>query len=189
MNHLSTMPSFVSAVGRQADRTFLICLILVTSTIAVYWPVMTFNFVNYDDPDYVTSNSHVLGGLNWRGVVWAFHSSFADNWHPVTWLSHMLDVEMFGPSAGAAHLVNLLLHTANVLLLFLVLRQLSGGIWRSAFVAALFALHPLHVESVAWVSERKDVLSSFFGLLALRSYVLHAKESPTVHAFTPSRSY
>ena len=106
MNHLSTMPSYVSAVGRQADKTFLICSILATSTIAFYWPVVTFNFVNYDDPDYVTSNSLVLGGLNWRGVVWAFHSSFADNWHPVTWLSHMLDVELFGPSAGAAHLLN-----------------------------------------------------------------------------------
>jgi tetratricopeptide (TPR) repeat protein len=127
MNHLSTIPSFVSAVGRQADRIFLICLILVTSTITAYWPVVTFIFVNYADPDYVTSNSHMLGGLNWRGVVWAFHSSFTYNWHSVTWLSHRLDVEMFGLSAGAAHLVNLLLHTANVLLLFLVLRRLSGG--------------------------------------------------------------
>jgi hypothetical protein len=127
MNHLSTIPSFVSAVGRQADRIFLICLILVTSTITAYWPVVTFIFVNYADPDYVTSNSHMLGGLNWRGVVWAFHSSFTYNWHSVTWLSHRLDVEMFGLSAGAAHLVNFLLHTANVLLLFLVLRRLSGG--------------------------------------------------------------
>jgi tetratricopeptide (TPR) repeat protein len=189
MNHPSKKPSFVSAAARQADRIFIICLILATATIAVYWPVVTFNFVNFDDPDYVTSNSHVLGGLTWRGVVWAFHSTFADNWHPLTWLSHMLDVELFGASAGAAHFVNLVLHTVNVLLLFLVLRRLSGGIWRSAFVAALFALHPLHIESVAWISERKDVLSSFFGLLALRSYVLHAKKSQTVPAFTPSRSY
>ena len=189
MNHASKTPSFVSAVAGQADRTFLICLFLAIATTAVFWPVMSFDFVNYDDPDYVTSNFHVLGGLTWRGAVWAFHSSFADNWHPVTWLSHMLDVEMFGTSASGAHFVNLLLHTANVLLLFLVLRQVSGALWQSAFVAALFALHPLHIESVAWVSERKDVLSSFFGLLALRSYVLHTKQSPPGLVFAPSRSY
>ena len=177
MNHPSTKPPFTSAVGGQADRTLIICFILAIATVAVYWPVTTFDFVNYDDPDYVTFNPHVLGGLTWRGVAWAFQSGYANNWHPVTWLSHMLDVEMFGASAGAAHFVNLLLHTANVLLLFLVLRLLSGAIWRSAVVAALFALHPLHVESVAWVSERKDVLSAFFGLLALSSFVLYAKKT------------
>jgi len=167
----------------------LICLFLAAATIAVYWPAVTFNFVNYDDPDLVTSNPHVLGGLSWGGVLWAFQSSFADNWQPLTWLSYMLDVEVFGVNAGASHFVNLFLHTVNVLLLFLVLRQLSGAGWLSAFVAALFALHPLHVESVAWISERKDVLSSFFGLLALWSYSLYATNSRSTQIFRPSLSY
>ena len=189
MNHPLPKLFNVSAGARLTDRSFTICLILAVATFAVYWPVMSFDFVNYDDPDYVTSNPFVRGGITWRGVAWALQTNHADNWHPVTWLSHMLDVEIFGPSAGAAHFVNLLLHAANVLLLFLVLKQLSGAVWRSAFVAAFFALHPLHVESVTWISERKDVLSSFFGLLALRAYVLHAKKAQTIKIFAPFRPY
>ena len=123
---------------------------------------------------YVTENPTVLQGLHWRGITWAFSTNEQCNWHPLTWLSHMLDVQLFGLRVAAHHLVNVGLHVANALLLFLVLLRLTGAIWRCLFVAALFALHPLHVESVAWISERKDVLSTFFGLLALGAYVRYA---------------
>ncbi len=139
-------------------------------TLAVYLPTAWNDFVNYDDSDYVTENAHVKSGLTWETVVWAFTSGHASNWHPLTWLSHSLDYQVFGLRAGAMHLVSAGLHVLNTLLLFLVLRGLTGTLWRSALVAALFALHPLHVESVAWVSERKDVLSTCFFLLTLGAY-------------------
>ena len=159
------------------SRPALICLVLAVITLATYWPVTNCEFINFDDQEYVTFNQHVQGGLTWSGLAWAFTTGWTSNWHPLTWVSHMLDAEllagMSGNEAAGPHLVNLLFHVANTVLLFLVLLELTGARWRSALVAALFALHPLHVESVAWVSERKDVLSTFFMMLTLRAYVRH----------------
>ncbi len=153
----------------------LLCLLLAVTTFAVFLPIARHGYVNYDDSDYVTANAHVQGGLQWNNVVWAFTSGHASNWHPLTWLSHMLDCQLFGQNAGAHHLVSVGFHIANTLLLFLLLRRMTGSRWRSVMVAALFALHPLHVESVAWVSERKDVLSAFFFLLTVGAYVRYAE--------------
>jgi protein O-mannosyl-transferase len=152
-----------------------LCALLGLVTVLVYLPTVWNGFVNYDDSDYVTENAHVKSGLNWATVVWAFRTGHASNWHPLTWLSHSLDWQVFGLAPGPMHLVSLGLHVANTLLLFLVLRGLTGALWRSALVAALFALHPLHVESVAWVSERKDVLSTCFFLLTLGAYARHVQ--------------
>ena len=148
----------------------MICCALAAITVLVYAPMLWHGFVNYDDPDYITGNEHVKAGLTWPGIVWAFTSGDAANWHPLTWISHMTDWQLFGPNPAGHHLMNLLFHTANTLLLFLLLNQLTGTIWRSFFVAALFAWHPLHVESVAWASERKDVLSAFFWMLTILCY-------------------
>ena len=148
----------------------LIALLLALITLAVYLPASTFAFINYDDNDYVTANAVVKRGLKWSGLVWAFTAFHAGNWHPLTWLSHMADCELFRLNAGAHHFVNVLFHAANVALLFRLLLRITEKIWPCAVVAALFAWHPPHVESVAWVSERKDVLSTFFALLALLSY-------------------
>ncbi len=160
----------------RANRLKLvICLLLIVATIAVFWQVYNHDFVNYDDNLYVTENRHVQAGLTWEGIIWAFTTTHASNWHPLTWLSHMLDCQLFGLNAGGHHLTNLLFHIANTLLLFLVFNRMTGAIWRSAFVAALFALHPLHVESVAWVAERKDVLSTFFWMLTMWAYARYAE--------------
>lgn len=148
----------------------LMCLLLAAAAVAAFWPVLHLGFINFDDNVYVRENPHVLGGLSWENVRWAWSTGEAANWHPLTWMSHMLDVDVSGPTAAAQHTTNLVLHVANVLLLFLLLAQLTGAGWRSAVVAALFGLHPLHVESVTWISERKDVLSAFFFFLALWSY-------------------
>ena len=150
--------------------SFAACLLLVLVTLGVYWPVTNHEFVDYDDGDYVTGNTQVQRGLTWVGVKWAFTTGHASNWHPLTWLSHELDVSVFGKHAGGHHLTSVLIHCANVVLVFLLLKTLTEARWRSVIVAGLFALHPLHVESVAWVSERKDVLSAFFGLLTLWCY-------------------
>ena len=152
------------------------CLLLAVTTLAVFLPVARNDYVNYDDSDYVTANAHVQSGLKWANVVWAFKSGHASNWHPLTWMSHMLDLQLFGEKPGAQHLVSLGFHVANALLLFLLLRRMTGAHWRSGMVAALFALHPLHVESVAWISERKDVLSAFFFLLTLGAYGRYAED-------------
>jgi len=149
----------------------LACAALVILNLAVYWPVVGFGFVDLDDPAYVTENANVASGITWRGAVVAFTSITAANWHPVTMLSHMADVQVFGLWAGGHHLTNLFLHIANTLLLFGLLRRTTGTFGGSLFVAALFAVHPLHVESVAWISERKDVLSTFFALLCVWAYV------------------
>ncbi len=162
----------------KIDRTRLICCAaLVFITMAVYWPVRQFDFTNYDDTDYVTYNPAIQKGLTPAGVEWAFKTGHASNWHPLTWISHMVDCGLYGLKPGGHHLTNLLFHAANAVLLFLVLLQLTGATWRSALVAALFAWHPLHVESVAWVSERKDVLSTFFWLLTMFAYAKYANES------------
>jgi Tfp pilus assembly protein PilF len=152
----------------------LICLFLVTFTFAVYWQVRSFTFVNYDDSQYVTENQYVKDGLNYKSIRWAFSSYHAANWHPLTWLSHMLDIQLYGMNPGAHHQTNLIFHIANALLLFFVFGKMTSNLWQSGFVAALFALHPLHVESVAWVAERKDVLSTFFWMLTMFSYARYA---------------
>jgi tetratricopeptide (TPR) repeat protein len=148
----------------------LVCLLLAATTLAVYWQVRNYDFIRWDDPVYVTENPHVQAGLSRESVVWAFTSAHAGFRIPLTWLSLMLDFEFYGLNAGGYHVTNLLFHIANALLLFLVLKRMTGAFWRSGFVAALFALHPLHVESVAWVTERKDVLSTLFWILTMWSY-------------------
>ena len=160
----------------------LICLALAVVTAALYWPITHYGFVNFDDDDYITNNSHVQAGLTWAGVIWAFQTGAAANWHPLTWLSHMLDCQLYGLNPGGHHSTNLIFHVINTLLLFLWLRQLTGTLWRSAMVAALFAWHPLHVESVAWASERKDVLSTFFWMLTLIAYTRYAQKRSKVEA-------
>jgi tetratricopeptide (TPR) repeat protein len=152
----------------------LICLVLVLGTVALYWPLAHFPFILYDDEQYITGNQHVVTGLTWENFKWAFTTGEAANWHPLTWLSHQADCSMFGLNAGRHHFVNVLLHAANAVLVFIFLRVATGAVWRSALVAALFAWHPLRVESVAWASERKDVLSTFFFLLTLIAYVKYA---------------
>ncbi len=158
----------------------LICLALILSTLSVFWQVRNFAFVNFDDNYYVYENPHVLNGLTWDGIIWAFTTPNIGNWLPLTWLSFMLDCQLFGANPGWMHLVNLLLHIANTLLLFAVLRKMTGALWSSAFVAAAFAIHPMHVESVAWIAERKDVLSTLFLLLTLAAYVSYVKRRSAV---------
>jgi hypothetical protein len=164
-------------------RSLVIGLGLLAAIGVVYWPVRHFEFINFDDDVYVWANPEVQNGLTLRGLAWAFTTGHAGNWHPLTWLSHMLDCQLFGVNAGAHHLVNVLFHAANTLLLFGVLKRMTGARWRSALVAALFALHPLHVESVAWVAERKDVLSTCFWLLTLWAYVRYVQK-PEIHYST-----
>ncbi len=158
----------------KLERAALCYGLLALITVAVYLPVIELSFVTFDDTHYVTNNPKVQAGLSWDSIRWAFTRAHAANWHPLTWLSHMLDCELYGLKPAGHHLTNLLLHTANTLLLFGLLKRLTGAFWRSALVAALFALHPLHVESVAWVAERKDVLSTLFFMLTLWAYVLYA---------------
>jgi tetratricopeptide (TPR) repeat protein len=156
--------------NRWWHQGWLLGLLLAAITLSTYLPVWRHSYLRFDDADYVTDNGRVLSGLTWAGIQWAFTTFHSSNWHPLTWLSHMLDAQLFGPGPAGPHAVNLIFHILNTLLLFVLLRRLSGAVWRSALVAALFALHPLHVESVAWVAERKDVLSAFFFLLTLMAY-------------------
>ena len=137
-------------------------LLLIASTLLVYAPIKNYQYINWDDNTYVTEKNWVKRDLTWESVRWAMTTMEEANWHPLAWLSHMLDVQLFGLNPAGHHLTNLLLHLANVLLLFAVLQQMTGAVWRSALVAALFALHPLNVESVAWVAERNNVLSTLF---------------------------
>ena len=156
-------------------RVSSICLVLAALVLAVYWPVGHFAFIDYDDPAFITGNPQVRVGVTWSSVRYALAQSVVGNWHPVTTLSHILDCQIFGVHPGPMHFVNAAFHAANALLLFLVLRRMTGAIWRSAIVAAFFALHPLRVESVAWISERKDVLSAFFFLLTIWAYVRYVQ--------------
>jgi hypothetical protein len=187
----------VNVLASSRWRTLCACAALTLATLVVYWPAHQYQFVAYDDDDYVYQNPVVRAGLTWQGVEWAFVDRQANNWHPLTWLSHMTDCQLFGLHAGGPHLVNVALHCANVVLLFLLLQTLlrrteipppqSDPFWRNLFVAALFALHPLRVESVAWISERKDVLSGFFGLLALLCYAKYAVSRRAPKASAPYR--
>ena len=162
-------------------KKFLVCFVLALVTAGIYLPVHGYEFLNYDDVDYVVENVHVRAGLTLDDIRWAFTTSHSGNWHPLTWLSHMADIQLFGLNAGAHHGVNVLFHIANTLLLFLLLTRMTSAPWPSAMVAALFAWHPLHVESVAWIAERKDVLSTFFALLSLGAYIRYAESNRQLH--------
>ena len=164
-------------------RDWLVVLLLVVATVSVYWQVRGHDFVNHDDNIYAYENKNVQAGLTGENVVWAFVRPHIGHWHPMTWLSYMVDVELFGPNPGALHTTNLVLHTAGAVLLFLVLRRMTGAIWKSAFVAALFALHPLHVEPVAWISSRKDVLSGVFLMLTVLSYARYVDRPGVLRYF------
>jgi protein O-mannosyl-transferase len=157
-------------------RTLWMSLLLALVTAAVFCPVGRCEFINYDDPLYVTENPHVLAGLNWSGLAWAFgHIHTETYWHPLSWLSHMADCQFFGLNPGAHHLVSLWFHALNTVLVFVVFQRLTGAFWRCAALAALFGLHPLQVDTVAWVTERKNLLSAFFGLLCLWAYARYAQ--------------
>lgn len=157
-----------------------VLILLAAATVAVYFQVSAFDFIDLDDPTYVTSNGFVKQGMTIQGVRWAFSSFHGANWHPLTWISHMIDVQFFGMNPGMHHLTSVFFHVLNTLLLFLILERMTGAIWKSAAVAALFALHPLHVESVAWVSERKDVLSTFFWMLTMAAYLWYVERRTVV---------
>jgi len=161
--------------GRQWQK-WLVCLLLGAVVLAVFWPAVRGDFVSFDDYDYVLDNKDIQHGLNWRSIQWAFTTAHTSNWHPLTWVSHILDWQLYGLEPGGHHFTSLLLHLANSVLLFLLLNRLTGALWRSAFVAAMFALHPLRVESVVWISERKDVLSSLFWMLSVGAYVRYAEK-------------
>lgn len=154
-----------------------ISIFLAAIVWAVFGRTIHYDFVNFDDDEYVYENPMVAGGLTERGVLWAFTRFHSNNWHPLTWVSHMADCEFYGLDAGGHHLTNVLLHAAAAILLFLVLRSATGFLWRSAFVAAIFAIHPLRVESVAWVSERKDILSGIFFMLTIAAYLYYVRRS------------
>lgn len=151
-----------------------ICLGLCLAVFVAYLPVMQAGFLNFDDPEYVYSNPHVNTGLTRSNIAWAWTTFQAANWHPLTWMSHQLDCQFFDLRPRSHHFINLCWHMANTVCLYLVLRRMTGEEWRPALVAALFGLHPLHVESVAWLSERKDVTSTFFALVTLGAYTLYA---------------
>jgi Flp pilus assembly protein TadD len=156
-------------VKKNSDLTICLCLFAVT--VLVYSQVHNFSFLSFDDTQGLLGNPQVRDGLTWSGIVWAFTTGYASNWFPVTWISHMLDFQFFGQDAGWHHLVNVLIHALSSMLLFALLKRMTGRLWESAFVAFVFALHPLHVESVAWVSERKDVLFAFFWFLTTWLYL------------------
>src|SRR6202140_2611979 len=157
-------------------RTLLGCLCLVAAVLASYNPVVHNRFIRYDDDGYIIDNPHVKAGLTWSTVKWAFTTYQQANWHPLTWISHALDYQLFGMNPAGHHYVGVLLHAANAVLLFLLLQSATGFRWRSLMVAALFALHPINVESVAWAAERKNVLSMLFFLLALHAYGWSARK-------------
>lgn len=154
-----------------------ICAVIISVTIGVYWQVHDHGFIHYDDDIYITDNEYVQKGFSLDTILWAFTDTRSGNIHPLTWYSHMLDYQLFGGDAGKHHLVSVLFHVINSILVFLVFRRMTGRLWASAFVSAMFALHPLHVESVAWASERKDVLSTLFFLLTIRFYVQYTKNT------------
>ncbi len=176
IGHESSLNAPLDAGRRESSwRATAICLTLAAITFAVFGQTLTHEFIGFDDNLYVYSNPIVSRGLTLKGFVWAFTHVHSSNWHPLTWLSHMLDCQWYGLHPGGHHLTSVLLHTASVISLFLVLRRMTGALWRSAFVAAVFAIHPLRVESVAWVAERKDVLSGLFFILTVGAYVRYAR--------------
>jgi Flp pilus assembly protein TadD len=179
----SLVTSMMEALQKNS-RCLLICFMLLLVTLLTYRQVMDHEFINYDDGEYVAENPQVQAGLTAQGGKWAFTTFHAGNWHPLTWLSHMLDCQLFGLKPAGHHGMNLFLHIASTLLLFLVFHRMTKALYQSAFVAALFALHPLHVESVAWVAERKDVLSACFWMLTMGAYAYYA-ERPDIRRYLP----
>ena len=176
-------------VAQPRFPVWLMAVLLALVTMALYWPATGHDFVNLDDGLYVYENAHVQSGLNWQSIQWAFSNLQAGFWHPLTWLSILADCQFYGLHAGGHHLTSVLLHVASTVLLFLALQRMTGATWRSVFVAALFGLHPLHVESVAWVAERKDVLSGFFWMLTLWAYVRYVRtRSQRSEVQSPSKS-
>ncbi len=174
----------------QTDRArYIIIALLLISTIAVYWPAINHEFVNYDDPAYVTGNAHVRTGFTRENIRWAFTTTLMGNWNPVTWLSHMADSQLFGLDPRGHHLISILLHGLNTILLFIFLNRITGTLWRSALVAVIFSLHPLRVESVAWVSERKDVLSAFFFMTTLLAYAFYVEKPGVIRYITIIMSF
>jgi protein O-mannosyl-transferase len=176
-NHVANAPS------SDGKRTLILCLLLAAGTLALYNRVSHAGFLRYDDDRYVVENPHVRAGIHWSTITWAFTSFEQANWHPITWLSHALDCQLFGLNPAGHHYLNLLLHTANVILLFLLLQGMTGYTRRSLVVAALFAVHPMNVESVAWIAERKNLLCMFFFLLTLLAYSLYARR-PSLSRYT-----
>ena len=174
-------------------RDLWICLFLLAAILVVYSPVRNHQFILSDDPDYVTENPRVIAGLTIEGVAWAFTTGHAGNWFPLTWISLMADCELFGVNAGADAVINALLHALAALLLFAILKRATGASWRAAFVAFLFGLHPIHVESVAWIAERKDVLNALFWFLTIWAYLGYVKRpgfrryALVLAAFCPNR--
>jgi len=162
-------------MNRSYRLDLIICLVLALSTVLVYWDIFSHQFVIIDDPVYVVQNPYVQSGLTPQNVKWAFTTTRAEFWHPLTWLSYMLDTQVLGGQPAGYLFTNLLLHVLSAILVFLLFRRMTGAAWQSAFVAALFAVHPLHVESVAWVAERKDVLSAFFWMLTMYFYVYYVE--------------
>ncbi len=173
----------ISDIFRRKSN-YLIVAILTILILSIYGQTGKYPFIAFDDDVYVYENPHVLQGLTLGGVAWSFTTFHGSNWHPLTWISHMADVQLFGMNAGWHHRMSLLLHLLNTVLLYLVVSQMSGGIWRSAFVAALFGIHPLHVESVAWIAERKDLLSTFFWILSMGAYLRYALR-PSIGRYLP----
>ena len=159
----------------ESKKKLIVYIVLVLITLTVYWQVNQFDFINFDDNIYVTENSHIQSGLTLQGFLWAFGSKYFGLWNPLVWISFMLNHQIYGMNAGGYHVTNLILHIMSTLLLFWLFNRMTGAIWKSAFVAALFALHPLHVESVAWIAERKDALSAFFWILTLCMYVRYTE--------------
>lgn len=168
-----------SGIYGRKNQAIMLGMALLIITISVYLPLGNCQFLNFDDPVYVTENRHIISGISMKNVMWAFTSFEAGNWHPVTWLSHMTDVRIYGMAPRGHHLSSLGIHALATLLLFMLLYRMTSAPWQSSFVAALFALHPVHVESVAWVAERKDVLSAFFGFLTLFIYVKFTENRKT----------
>jgi protein O-mannosyl-transferase len=166
----TSAPESSGLFSSPRQRTVILCLLLATLTLGIYNQVSHAQFINFDDDDYVTNNPHVQAGLDWETISWAFGSTDEGNWHPLTWISHAIDCQIFHLNPAGHHYVNVLLHAGNVILLFLLLQRGTGQSWRSLLVAAVFAVHPINVESVAWVAERKNVLSMLFFLLALGAY-------------------
>jgi tetratricopeptide (TPR) repeat protein len=181
-NKNELQPSAVAPIDPLTPRRWALALLLIIGAFVLYLPALSHPFVNYDDPDYVTQNLHVQQGLTFDTFTWALSSTEFSNWHPVTWLSHALDCEILGVNAAWHHFTNILLHALNAALLFLLLASVTGKTARSLFVAALFAVHPLNVESVAWIAERKTVLSMFFLLLTLAAYAWYARQ-PGIRRF------
>ncbi|MGZ3577997.1 MAG: tetratricopeptide repeat protein [Syntrophales bacterium] len=178
----------LSTVEGQTDKYFgklqdlPICILVAVAVLAVYWPVQHYGLISLDDIDYISGNPYVKSGLTWGSLSWALQDVHTGYWHPLTWVSHMLDYQLFGTKVGGHHWTSVIFHIANSILLYVILKRMSGAVWKSALVAALFAVHPLNVESVAWISERKNVLCTFFWFAGMWSYAYYV-ERPTRYRY------